>query len=473
MTLSSSRLPGQRTASSLASALLILFLAGLAFGPWAIARPAYAGEIFVVTIDGSINPASADYLMGAIAQAEEAKASAVLIELDTPGGLVSSTQDIIQAMLNSSVPTIVFVTPRGATATSAGTFITLAANVAVMMPGTSIGAAHPVSAFGGGGGGGPTGVPGEKDEGESARAAQDVVTQKMENYLAAYVESIAQQRNRNVEWAREAVLNSVAVTAEEALELGVIDLLAESRSDLIAAIEGRETSVEGETVALEVAGSEFVQVEKTLLQGIFDFLTDPNLALIFLVLAAAGIYMEVQSPGMILPGAVGLVSLVLLAFSMQILPFSWVGMMLVLVGLGLLVAELFIVSFGALFAAGIICFLVGGTMVFDRPEVSDLSVSFWEVLVPIAAAITVMGLFIVYSLGRSFMSEQSTGVDAMVGLVGKVETAIEPGNFGRGKVWIRGEYWNSTAEEMIEAGTPVEIVSVEGLVLHVRRAKSA
>lgn len=461
-----------------ASSLLLSLVVGLALGPWAFASPvSAAGKIFVVKIDGSINPASADYLISAIAQAEQAKASAVLIELNTPGGLVSSTQDIIQAMLNSSVPTIVFVTPRGATATSAGTFITLAGNVAAMMPGTSIGAAHPVSAFGGGGGQtsppdnkGATGNDGDK---AAQRAPQDVVAQKMENYLAAYVESIAQQRNRNVEWAREAVLNSVAVTAEEALELGVIDLIADGRAELIAAIEGRETSVDGKTFTMKVADSEFIVIEKTLLQGIFDFLTDPNMAMIFLVLAAAGIYMEVQSPGMILPGAAGLVALVLLAFSMQILPFSWVGMMLVLLGIGLLIAELFIVSFGALFVAGIICFLIGGTMVFDRPEVSDLTVSFWEVLVPIAAAITVMGVVIVYTLGRSFVSEQTAGVDAMIGLVAKVETAIEPGGFGRGKVSVRGEYWNSTAEEKIEAGEAVEIVSVEGLVLHVRRAKSA
>ena len=276
-----------------------------------------------------------------------------------------------------------------------------------------------------------------------------------------------------MEWAREAVLNSVAVTAEEALQLGVIDLIADGRSELLAAVEGRQTSVDGEAVTLALIGSEFVVVEKTLLQGIFDFLTDPNLAMIFLVLAAAGIYMEVQSPGMILPGAAGLVALVLLAFSLQILPFSWVGMMLVLLGLALLIAELFIVSFGALFVAGIICFLIGGTMVFDRPEVSDLTVSFWEVLVPIAAAIAVVGVFIVYTLGRSFISEQTAGVDGMIGLVGKVETAIEPGNFGRGKVMIRGEYWKGTSEEAIGAGEAVEIVSIDGLVLHVRKAKHA
>ena len=217
---------------------------------------ARAGEILLVEIDGTINPASADYLIGAIRRAEETGAAAVLIELDTPGGLVSSTQDIIQAMLNSTVPTIVYVSPRGATATSAGTFITLAANVAAMMPGTSIGAAHPVSLFGG--------SPPPVKEGEDAKsggAAQDVVGQKMENYLAAYVESIAKQRHRNVEWAREAVRTSQAVTSEQALELGVIDLVASSRAELLEKLEGREVELGEVKQSLALAGHVIVPVE--------------------------------------------------------------------------------------------------------------------------------------------------------------------------------------------------------------------
>ena len=205
---------------SLRIPLLSLALVVAMSSAWG-AQAAQPGDLYVVTIAGSINPASADYLIGAIEAAEEAEASAILIELDTPGGLVSATQDIIRAMLNSTVPTIVYVTPRGATATSAGTFITLAAHVAAMMPGTSIGAAHPVSLFGGGSSPQPTGKEGE----EGAQAQQDVMGQKVENFLAAYVESIAKQRNRNVEWAQDAVRNSVAVTAEEALELNVIDLV--------------------------------------------------------------------------------------------------------------------------------------------------------------------------------------------------------------------------------------------------------
>ena len=420
---------------------------------------AFAGDLFVVTIDGSINPASADYLIGAIERAEEEGAAAVLIELDTPGGLVSATQDIIKSMLNATVPTIVYVTPRGASATSAGTFITLASNVAAMMPGTSIGAAHPVSLFGGQ-------SPPPAGGGEGEAPGKGVVEQKIENYLAAYVESIAKQRNRNVEWAGEAVRNSVAVTAEEALELNVIDLVAANRAELLKAISGRMVMINDVEQELDVANVAAVKIEMTLLQSIFNFLSDPNVATLLLAIGALGLYMEFQSPGMIVPGTVGIAAFILLGFALQILPFSWVGGLLVLLGVALLIAELFITSFGLLFAAGVTCFLIGGTMVFDRPEMSDLTVSFWEVLVPITAAMTVLGLLIVYSLGRTFRTQQTAGVDEMVGLIGRCEKTIDP----KGKVFVRGEYWNSVADETIQAGDSVEVLGIQGLTLHVRRS---
>lgn len=458
-----------RKRARVSGARLIGALLGWA-GMLCLPSSAFAGDVFVVTIDGSINPASADYLIGAIHQAEAANAAAVLIELDTPGGLVSSTQDIIQAMLNASVPTIVFVTPRGATATSAGTFITLAANVAAMMPGTSIGAAHPVSLFGGAPA--PTEGPADGQEGEGGGRgpAKDVVTEKMENYLAAYVESIASQRERNVEWAQEAVRRSVAVTAEKALELNVIDLVVDSREALFAAVDGREVKLDGKLATMTVAGAREIPIEKTLLQAIFDFLSDPNVATILLAIGALGLYMEFQSPGLIVPGAIGVAAFVLLGFALQILPFSWVGMLFMLLGIGLLVAELFVVSFGLLFAAGVTCFLIGGTMIFDRPEVSDLTVDFWQVLLPMTIALSLFGAVIAYSLGRSLFSQQTAGVDEMIGLVGRCESAIAAGGpgAGKGKVFVRGEYWNCTAEESIAVGDPVEVLRIDGLTLRVR-----
>ncbi len=462
-------------AKSFRQLTLFFLTAGLIFS----AAAAKAGDILVVTIDGSINQASAEYLIDAIARAESEGAAAVLIELDTPGGFVLDTQDIIQAMLNASVPTIVYVTPRGATATSAGTFITLAANIAAMMPGTSIGAAHPLIPVGSGAK--PPGTP-DSDDGEPA---QTIIEEKLENYLAAYIESIAKQRNRNVEWAEEAVRNSVAVTADEALELGVIDLIAKNRSELLSAIEGRVVEVNGDDWTLSFSGSVAIPIEMTLVQQIFDFLIDPNLAFILFAIGAAGLYLEFQNPGMIVPGAVGVIAMLILGFTMHVLPFSWVGALLVLIGVALLIAELFVVSFGLLFAAGIACFLVGGTMVFDRPDVWDLTVSFWDVLFPIAVTMTIMGALIAYTVGRSVFRKQTAGVDQMIGLVARCESTLDP----EGRVFVRGEHWkailqsgessalnDSNSETNIEStpharlGDRVEVVSVEGLTLHVRRA---
>jgi len=313
----------------------------------------------------------------------------------------------------------------------------------------------------------------QQGEGGEGATQRDVVTQKMENYLAAYVESIAQQRDRNVEWAQEAVRSSVAVTAEKALELRVIDLVADSREELLAAIEGRVVSVDGKERTLEVTGAPVIVVEKTLLQAIFDFLSDPNVATILLAIGALGLYMEFQSPGLIVPGAVGVAAMILLGFALQILPFSWVGMLFMLLGIGLLIAELFVASFGLLFAAGITCFLIGGTMVFDRPEVSDLTVDFWQVLFPVALAMSVFGAVIAYSLGRTLFAQQTVGVSEMVGLIGRCETAMAAGEEGaRGKVFVRGEYWNSVADEPISVGDRVEVLGIQGLTLRVRKAKS-
>jgi membrane-bound serine protease (ClpP class) len=415
-----------------------------------------APQLNTITIDGSINPASAAYLMEAIEISESEGASALLIELDTPGGLVASSQDIIKAMLNAEIPTIVYVTPRGAWAASAGMFVTIAANVAAMSPGSSIGAAHPVSIGGGGGGGG---------DGDGEKPAQDVSMEKAENLLASYVESIAKLRQRNVEWVVDAVRDSVAVDAEKALELGVIDFVASSRQELLELIEGREVEVAGEPMILELKNASVRRIEMTLVQSIFNFLADPNVAVILLMAGLMGLYIEFNNPGLIVPGVAGAVCLVLTGFALQILPFDWVGLVLIFVGLGLLVAEIFIPSLGLLFAAGIGCFLLGGVLVFDQPDLSNLTVSFWSVLLPAVLGLGSFGGLIVLMLGRSLRAEQQSGIDEMIGLVGRAATDLTPA----GKVFIRGEYWNVEAPESVQEGDPVEVVSVEGLILHVKK----
>jgi membrane-bound serine protease (ClpP class) len=427
----------------------------LALGLLLAARAAAgAGHINVVTISGSINPASSDYLQNAIEQSETDGAVAVLLELDTPGGLLASTKDIIQAMLNAEVPIVVFVSPQGAWAASAGTFITLAGHVAAMAPGTSIGAASPVSATGGGG---------EEDEKSRRRNASE---EKAEKFTTAFIESIAKQRKRNVEWAMRAVREAEAITQDKALELGVIDLVATDRADLLRQLEGREVEIAGKTRRLEVASAEIRSIEMTAVTRFFNFLASPDVAVLLVMAGLLGLYIEFQQPGMIVPGVAGVICLVIAAIAFQILPFSWIGLLLMLLGLGLVATEVFVQTFGILFAAGIACFLLGGSLLFDLPEVSDLTVSFWSVLVPSVAGFALFAAVAVFAVGRTLLRAQTTGVSEMLGLVGRSATALAP----EGKVFVRGEYWTAQADEEIPAGARVEVTAVEGMRLRVRRA---
>ena len=434
--------------------LPLRYLLPIALLGWLLPLAAHAAHVNVVRIDASINPASSDYLMQAIRTSEDDGAAALVLELDTPGGLLAATKDMVQAMLNAKVPVVVFVSPRGAWAASAGAFITLAGHVAAMAPGTSIGAASPVSATGGGG------QRGEDEE------RTDVAAEKAEKFTSAFIESIAQERDRNVEWAKKAVREAEAVTAEEALELKVVDLIANDLTALLEAIEGREVKVEGEVVTLAVAGAEIRRIEMTPLTRLFNFLASPDIAVLLVMAGLLGIYIEVNSPGLIVPGAAGAVCLVLAAIAFQILPFSWVGLLVLLLGVGLLVAELFVTSFGVLFTMGLICLLIGGTMLFDMPETSDLDVSFWSVLVPVVLAFGAFAALALFAIGRTMATRQTAGVSELIGLVGKTSTALAP----EGKVFVRGEYWSASADEEIPTGESVEITAVDGLRLRVRRA---
>lgn len=423
------------------------------------AAPALAGgHLNAIRISGSINPASSDFIQRAIAQSAADGSVALILELDTPGGLVSSTKDIIQAMLNASVPVVVYVSPQGAWAGSAGTFITIAGHIAAMAPGTSIGAAHPVGIGvpGGGGGGG----------GDEQKKQQDVASEKAENLLAAFIESIAKERDRNVEWASRAVRESVAVTADEALKLHVIDLVAANQSELLAKIDGRKVKVAGAERTLATAGAEVRRIEMSLLQRFLHVLASPDIAVVLLMAGLLGLYVEFTQPGLVLPGVLGGVSLILGAIALQILPFSWLGLIVFLAGVGLLIAEVLIASYGLLFLLGVACLLVGGMMIFDLPEVSDLRVSFWAVLVPAVTGTAAFAAVVLFSVGRSMRRRPAAGVGEMIGMVGRVESALQP----EGSVFVRGEHWKARADEPLVAGDRVEIVAVDGLRLRVRRA---
>ena len=427
------------------------------------------GPIYVLTIDGGINPAVGDYLDKGIAQAERERAQAVVIELDTPGGLLSSTKDIVSLILNAEIPVIVFVSPKGAWAGSAGMFITLAGHVAAMAPGTSIGAAHPVSFLPGQPPKPPS--PLKKDEdGEETPAAEpvrDIMGEKVENFTAAFAESIAEERNRNVEWAIQAVRKSVAITQSEALENNVIDLVAEDLDDLLEQIDGRTVKMGKEEVVLQTGSATLVRIEMGIVNRLFDVISDPQVALLLILAGLLGLYVEFTQPGMIFPGVAGAVSLILAALALQIIPFNSLGLILILVGVVLLIAEIFVTSFGLLFAGGLACFAIGGYMIFDVPEQSDLVVPI-EVLAGAILGIGIFGGVVVFGLSRSLFRPQMTGVDHLVGDTAVVDTKIGAGRQGR--IFLHGEFWTAEADEAIPKGERVRITEVQDLKVRVTRA---
>lgn len=432
-------------------------------GALSLALPgaAQAATVHVATVSGIINPAVADYLHEAIGEATRAGADAIVIELDTPGGLVSSTEDIVKDILNARLPVIVFVSPRGASATSAGVFITLAGHVAVMAPATSIGAAHPVSLLPGA----EPSPPSDGEEGDESKAApaRDVMGEKIENWAAAFIESIAELRDRNVEWAADAVRHSVAITQEEAVEKNVVDLVAEDLDHLLELVDGREVRVGREPVKLATAGASLVRAEMSLLNRLFDVISHPNITVILILAGLGGLYVEISNPGLIVPGVLGAVALLLAGLSLQIIPFNSLGLILMVAGVGLMAAEMFVASFGLLFGAGVLCMAVGGYMLFDVPELSDVSVPFFQVILPAVAAFAAIGAVIVFAVSRSLVRPQFAGQEGMLGTVLTVDSDIDP----TGRVFGRGEFWNAEAEQRIPAGERVRVTAVHDLVLRV------
>lgn len=418
------------------------------------------GPVLVTRVDGAINGAVADHTLGAIQEAEETGAALLILELDTPGGRLDFTKDIITGILNARVPVVVYVAPRGAWAGSAGAFITMAAHVAVMAPGSTIGAAHPVF-------GGPGGAPAKG--GQDENGAPDYMMEKAENISAAYIEAIARERDRNVEWAERAVRKSEAVSAKEALELGVIDLLAEDRDDLLEKLQGRKVRLGDRLLEIDIAAVALRELTPGLTSRVFQVIGDPNVAVLLLLAGLALLYFEFNQPGLLFPGIIGAALLVLGLLATQMLPFSWTGIVFCLVGLGLIAAELFVASFGVLPAIGLGFLLLGGTMIFDRPDLSDLNVDFFGVLLPAVLGIGLCLVLVVVALSRTMGKKQQSGTSELLGMFGEATTRLAPS----GKVFLRGEYWNADADMEIEAGSRVEVVEVRGMRLLVKPASGA
>ena len=405
---------------------------------------AFARGVVKIRLDDTIQPVSDEYIGRAIEQARQTNADAVLIELRTPGGLVDSTRSIIEKILASPVPVIVYVAPSGARAASAGFFILEAADVAAMAPGTNTGAAHPVN------------LGGEKMD--------DVMKQKVENDSAAFMRSFVGPRGRNVALAESAVRESKSFTDKEALDQHLIDYVARDQDDLFKQIEGKPIKrFDGRTATLNLVGAPVVELQMTVKQRILDFLLDPNIAFLVLAVGALALYAEFNHPGAILPGVVGVVFILLALFALNLLPTRYASFTLIMAAFVMFALEAKFATHGVLGIAGIALMTIGGLLLVDGP-IPELRVKLWTALsvsIPLGA-ITVFLMSIALKAQRN---KVVTGKQGMIGSVGEARTDIYP----EGKVFVQGELWNAHAPSRVQMGEQVVVKKIEGLELEVEK----
>lgn len=422
--------------------LVIALAAALSLG----GPPAGADTPFIYTLTatGSINPGLAGFILEGIEQAEKDKAEALVILLDTPGGLEASMRKIGQAIVNAKVPVIVYVHPKGARAASAGVFITMAAHVAAMAPGTNIGAAHPVG----------IGVAGKMDK---------VMAEKVVNDMVAYGRAMAKDRGRNADWMEKAVRKSLSIDAEEALKLKVIDLTAENLDELLKKANGLPVQIAGQTRRLKTAGVPVREIREGLTHRILKHIADPNIAFILMLIGLAGLYFELANPGSVLPGVVGAVCLLLAFFAFQTLPVSYTGLLLIFLAFVFFILEIFVTSYGLLSMAGVISLILGSMMLY-RGGGPGMEIA-WRVLIPAVVAVSAFFIAVAGLVVRSQLRRSMTGSSGLIGERGRAHTPLAP----EGQVFVHGEYWQAVSEEPIAPGEPVEVLQVMGLKLRVRR----
>ncbi|HRS81965.1 MAG TPA: nodulation protein NfeD [Smithellaceae bacterium] len=424
--------------------MILLWIAAAGVVPAEEAKPLF----HVIELDGVITSPSAKYVAQSLEEASAARAEGLIILLDTPGGLDTAMRDIAKSILNAPLPVIVYVYPSGARAASAGVIIAQAAHVAAMAPGTNIGAAHPV-AIGLGGG--------EMDK---------TMSKKVENDAAAYARSIAKTRGRSEEWVEKAVRKSESITADEALKLKVIDVVAADIEKLLAAIDQRTVTVAGAKKKISAAHAVLNTKKMGTRQGILAAISNPNIAYLLLLIGLAGLYFEFSTPGAILPGVIGGISLLLAFFGLSTLPVSYTGILLILFSIVLFIAEIKIMSHGMLTVGGVISLALGSFLLFDTPEPA-LRISL-QVLLP--AVLVASGFFIViiWLAVKAQMRKHYSGTEAMIGGRGEAVTDIH----GDGKVFFQGEYWTARSDREIPKGARVRILKVDGLKLAVEEIKN-
>ncbi|HEX75238.1 MAG TPA: nodulation protein NfeD [Dehalococcoidia bacterium] len=401
--------------------------------------------IEVLQVDGTIVPVVTDYINRGISQAESKGSTACIIELNTPGGLLDSTEEIVQRILNAKVPIVVYVSPSGAWAASAGTFITIAAHVAVMAPGTSIGAAHPVSV-------------GEEMPEEQAK--------KVTEYSAAWIRSIAEMRGRDPEQAELAVTESKSFTAAEALECNLIDLQADDLESLVAQLDGRKvTLASGEEVIIDITGQALSRNEMNGIERFLHVISDPNIAYILLTLATIGLITEISNPGMIFPGVAGGLSLLMAFYSLGVLDAYWGGILLILLAFGLFIGELFTPTFGILTAGGAASLVIGSLILFSSSSPLEINRG---LIAGVTILIVAFVIFVIGAVVRGQRRKVATGAEGLVGKVAIAQTSLDP----KGTVLVEGEHWAARVDGgKVEPGEEVIVAKVEGLKLVVSKKK--
>ncbi|MBI5212186.1 MAG: nodulation protein NfeD [Nitrospirae bacterium] len=402
-------------------------------------------EVLVITVNGVINPVAAEYIGKSIKKASEMNAEALVIELDTPGGLDTSMRSIVKDIIGSNVPVIIYVSPGGARSASAGVFITMAAHVAAMSPGTNIGAAHPVAI-------------GEKMD--------KTIAEKATNDAAAYIKSIAEQRGRNMKWAEDAVRKSVSATETEALKNNIIDIVANDLNSLLSEIDGRKVRTPYGEKTLKTEGAKTVRHEMGLRHKILNLISDPNVAYILMMLGFYGLFFELTNPGAIFPGVVGGICLVLAFYSFQTLPVNYAGVLLIIIGLILFILEVKVTSYGMLTVGGIISIILGSLMLFESPlPFFKLSLS---VIIP-AAVVTALFFVLTFRLAyNAYKRKPITGSEGLIGLEGIAKTDI---THSGGTAVVHGEYWCAYSDALIHKDARVVVEAVKGLRVKVRIAE--
>ena len=397
-------------------------------------------EVTIIELEGPINPGAAAFLTRGLEDAEKSGSELVIIRLDTPGGLVPSMRMMVKGIMNSPVPVVVYVAPKGAGAASAGVMITVSAHVAAMAPGTNIGAAHPVGAGG-------------KDIDKD-------MSEKVVNDMASYGRGIAQDKGKNAEWVEKAIRESVSITAEEAVEKKVIDLVAADIDELLKLLDGREIQLKQGKVTLKTKDLAKIYHKPGFRDTVLRIIGDPNIAYILMMIGLAGLYFELAHPGAVFPGVVGAISLILAFYSFQTLPVNYAGLLLIALAVIFFIAEIKVASYGILSLGGIVSLTLGSIMLFE-----DVGVSL-RLMAP--TIVLIGGFFVIVSTlaFRAYRAKPQSGMEGLIGEVGIVQKPVDP----EGLVFVHGEYWRAISREKLEPGEMVAVEEVTGLLLKVRKA---